>query len=104
MGRRGPKPQPTALKIERGNPGKRALPVDEPQLSEFPRAVPSGMKGLARREWLRLVDELADKGVLKVGDLRVFERYCRLVAAEAAALDLIEHVGLEQALAEKHDR
>ena len=27
---RGPKPTPTALKIVRGNPGKRALPKDEP--------------------------------------------------------------------------
>jgi P27 family predicted phage terminase small subunit len=104
MGRRGPKPQPTALKVERGNPGKRALPVDEPKLSGFPREVPKGMTGLAREEWLRLVDELADKGVLTIGDLRPFARYCRLVAAEAAAEALIEKTGLEQSLAEKHDR
>lgn len=104
MGRRGPKPQPTALKLARGNPGKRALPIDEPKLGSFPRDVPKGMTGVARQEWLRLVNELADKGVLTVGDLRVFERYCRLVAAETAAVALIEKVGLETALAEKHDR
>lgn len=27
---RGPKPTPTALKVIRGNPGKRALPENEP--------------------------------------------------------------------------
>src|SRR5690348_14767456 len=104
MGRRGPKPQPTQLKIERGNPGKRALPADEPALGAFPREVPKGMTGIAREEWLRLVDELAGKGVLTIGDLRVFERYCRLVAAESAAFALIDKMTLEKALEEKHDR
>ena len=31
MGLRGPKPQPTRLRLLRGNPGKRPLPKDEPQ-------------------------------------------------------------------------
>lgn len=104
MGRRGPKPQPTALKVERGNPGKRALPKDEPALSAGPRAVPEGMTGRAREEWLRLVDELTDKGVLTVGDLRCFEQYCYLVADVEAARALIEKTGLEDALAQKYDR
>lgn len=30
MGKRGPKPQPTAVKQLRGNPGKRPLPENEP--------------------------------------------------------------------------
>ena len=37
MARRGPKPTPTALKLLRGNPGKRPINVDEPQ----PRPVES---------------------------------------------------------------
>lgn len=79
MGRRGPQPQPTALKIERGNPGQRPLNQDEPQLAPASRAVPDGLDGRAKEEWLRLVDELTDKGVLTVGDMSAFEEYCRLV-------------------------
>lgn len=104
MGRRGPKPQPTALKVERGNPGKRALPADEPVLQAGPREVPKGMTGRAREEWLRLVDELTDKGVLTIGDLRCFEQYCYLVADVEKARALVEKTGLEDALALKYDR
>ena len=31
MGKRGPRPRPTALKLARGNPGKRRLNTDEPK-------------------------------------------------------------------------
>lgn len=79
MGRRGPQPQPTELKLERGNPGRRPLNQDEPQLAQGSRAVPEGLEGRAREEWLRLVDELTDKGVLTIADMSAFEEYCRLV-------------------------
>ena len=102
MGRRGPKPQPTALKIERGNPGKRALPADEPILPAGPRGVPKGMTGRARAEWLRLVDELTDKGVLTVGDLKCFEEYCYLVGDIAELRALMDRVGLEESIANRY--
>jgi P27 family predicted phage terminase small subunit len=102
MGRRGPKPQPTALKLARGNPGKRALPPDEPALSAGPCDVPEGMDGRARDEWHRLVGELTDKGVLTVGDLKCFEEYCYLVAEIAEMRALMKKVGLEKSIDERY--
>lgn len=96
MGARGPKPQPTVLKIARGNPGRRPLNDAEPQL-ESPavasRKVPAGLDGRAKREWERLADELISKGVLTIGDLHAFEQYCRLVGEVDAYEKLIKRVG-----------
>lgn len=97
MGRRGPKPQPTALKIERGNPGQRPLNHDEPVLAAPQTTLPDGMTGRAKDEWLRLVDELTNKGVLTVGDMHGFEQYCTLVGEIDKYEKLIRKAGLEQA-------
>jgi P27 family predicted phage terminase small subunit len=99
---RGRKPIPTAFKLDRGNPGRRPLPPDEPKLLSGSRAVPAGMTGRAREEWLRLVDELTDKGVLTVGDLKCFEEYCYLVAEIAEMRALIKKTGLEDSIANRY--
>jgi P27 family predicted phage terminase small subunit len=97
MGRRGPQPQPTALKLERGNPGHRPLNQDEPQLAAPASKVPVGLKGRAKAEWSRLVDELISKGVLTVGDMHAFEEYCTLVGEVDSYEKLIRKVGRETA-------
>ena len=54
MGLRGPKPQSTALKVLRGNPGKRPLNKAEPvAMPGFP-SMPSWLDREARSEWRRL--------------------------------------------------
>lgn len=96
MGRRGPQPQPTALKLERGNPGRRPLNLDEPQLeapSVASRKPPASLTGRAKKEWVRLADELISKGLLTVGDLTTFEQYCRLVGDVDAYEMLIKRTG-----------
>lgn len=98
MGRRGPKPQPTALKLERGNPGQRKLNEDEPQLGAPPLiAAPARLTGRAKVEWERLVVELVTKGVLTVGDIHTFEQYCYLVGEVEEYDDLIKKEGREEA-------
>jgi P27 family predicted phage terminase small subunit len=97
MGRRGPKPQPSVLQIVRGNPGRRPPNTAEPELAPAKRDVPAGLKGSAKKEWLRLIDELTTKGVLTVGDLRSFEQYCRIVGEVDAYEKLIARVGREAA-------
>lgn len=97
MGRRGPKTTPTALKIERGNPGKRALNQDEPDIAPAPMEPPAHLKGRALKEWKRLGPELVEKGVLTIGDLAVFETYCQLVADVDAYERLVRKVGKARA-------
>lgn len=94
MGRRGPPAQPTVLKIERGNPGKRALNHDEPELTRASSTKPpASLKGRARKEWVQLADELIEKGVLTVADLTAFETYCQLVGECDTYERLIRRVG-----------
>jgi P27 family predicted phage terminase small subunit len=97
MGRRGFQPQPTALKLARGNPHQHKLNDAEPELAVATRAAPSGLKGRARKEWDRLADELISKGVLTVGDMHFFEEYCTLVGEVDTYEKLIRRVGRENA-------
>lgn len=97
MGRRGPQPQPTALKLERGNPGQRKLNDEEPELEAPLADAPPRLKGRAKQEWERLVKELITKGVLTVGDIHAFEQYCTLVGEVEEYEKLIRRVGREEA-------
>jgi P27 family predicted phage terminase small subunit len=97
MGRRGPQPQPTVLKLARGNPGKRPLNDAEPELAAATTTAPKGLKGRAKSEWNRLADELVTKGVLTIGDMHAFEEYCRLVGEVDAYEKYIAKVGRAEA-------
>ncbi|MDB4914060.1 MAG: hypothetical protein JWM95_1704 [Gemmatimonadetes bacterium] len=89
MGLRGPKPQPTALKLERGNPGHRPVNADEPDLpapTTAAKAPPRALAGLALAEWNAHVDILIERGVLTSADMYAFRQYCQLVG-EVDALE-----------------
>jgi P27 family predicted phage terminase small subunit len=73
---RGRKPEPTKLKIIKGNPGKRKLNRDEPQVSGVPEC-PKGLNKAARAEWDRVVPELARIGVLGRIDSSGIAAYCQ---------------------------
>lgn len=77
MGRRGPPPKPTKLKIAAGNPGKRPLNKHEPQpLSRAPR-MPTWLSKRAKAEWRRIVPELSQLGLLTRIDLAALTAYCQ---------------------------
>lgn len=77
MGRRGPAPQPTALKLARGNPGKRALPKNEPK-PEPPSRLdpPSWLTAEAKKKWRAMAPKLATAGLMTVADVDALARYC----------------------------
>ncbi len=80
MGRRGPPPKPTRLKILQGNPGKRRLNQREPNpemLSELPEP-PAHLSLDAQKEWQRAGAVLLHGGILSKADLPAFEVYCAL--------------------------
>ena len=74
---RGRKPTPTHLKLVKGNPGKRALPTNEPiPAREFPDP-PAYLCDEAKVEWGRISSELFRMGLLTGIDRAALAAYCQ---------------------------
>lgn len=90
MGKRGPAPKPTGLKVLNGNPGKRPINESEPQPTkpvEAPKP-PSFLSTYAKKEWKRIVPVLMKVNLLTEADYSALAAYCqcydRWVSAEKA--------------------
>jgi P27 family predicted phage terminase small subunit len=70
------KPQPTALKILRGNPGKRKLPAAEPKPPADGIEPPDYLDELARRKWDAMLPLLQAVKVMTRADVEALARYC----------------------------
>lgn len=93
---RGPAPQPTALKLLRGNPGRRRL-NDAEATPEVPLAVPAppvALKGEASAEWRRRAPQLLRLGLMTEVDLPAFESYCRAWGRYVDAETKVEATGV----------
>lgn len=75
----GPRPQPKALKLLRGNPSRRPLPAEPVALPGEPDK-PEGLSAAARRVWEDLAPVLLHMGTLTKGDARTFATMCELQA------------------------
>jgi P27 family predicted phage terminase small subunit len=73
----GPPPKPTALKKLQGNPGHRLLPQNEPQPELGIPTRPEWLLTEAKREWNRVVPELARLGLLAKVDRALIAAYCQ---------------------------
>jgi P27 family predicted phage terminase small subunit len=94
MGHRGPPPQPTALKLLRGNPGKRALNKREPKPSiELPHC-PDYLDEGARREWDRLAPILVRMKVLTEADYIALASLCQAYSTMAKAQTQLNKTGI----------
>ncbi len=92
MGRRGPPPKPTVLKLLTGNPGKRRIRRNEPKPAKArkgSRRCPAWLPPEGKREWKRVVPELERLGLLTKVDDASLEGYC---LAYARALEAGKHV------------
>lgn len=88
---RGRKPTPTALKIMRGNPGKRALPKDEPTPPSGATA-PDWLSPLAAEHWPTIARQLEDAHVLTVIDAPALALYCEAFARwKQASAHVLQH-------------
>lgn len=90
---RGRKPKATVLKMLRGNPGKRAINVDEPQPGELSTACPGELTDdIARQEWTRTIVPAITIGHITASD-RVFAiAHCDLWATwRSQVMDAAKH-------------
>lgn len=63
-----PKPTPTALRLIKGNPGKRALNKSEPQPKKGAPKCPAHLDTKAKTAWKKLCERLDEMGVLTLAD------------------------------------
>lgn len=96
MAKPGPAPKPTALRVAEGNPGKRALPVNEPQpepLVEIPKP-PSFLMDLAKKHWKEQAEILQRAGLLTEVDLDAFAAMCNSYATWVDAQRQLKKTGM----------
>jgi P27 family predicted phage terminase small subunit len=76
MGRRGPRPIPTQLKILRGNPGKQRLNEAEPAPPADGITMPGHLGEVASARWAELLPMLQATRVMTRADVEALARYC----------------------------
>lgn len=79
MGRRGPAPKPTVLKLAAGNPGGRPLNRREPIPPPGEPDIPAFGDARATLVWQQLVPRLVRIGLARSIDGHALERYCVLL-------------------------
>ena len=91
MGKRGPKPTPTAVLEKRGSwrAGDRDGEPEPGGLLEAPDP-PKSLKGRARDLWLESAPGMVGIGTLTADDLPAFERYCRAHALWMRKVDEVD--------------
>jgi len=67
----GTKPTPTALKLIKGNPGKRTINRDEPKPESKAPPMPAVLDSVGQEHWNYLVSELEKMGTLASSDMGV---------------------------------
>ena len=94
MGERGPAPKPTALKVLEGNPGKRALPKNEPKPDASAPDMPQWLPEDAKAEWQRVAPELSRIGLLARIDGSALAAYCEAYSRWKQAVEMMASEGV----------
>jgi P27 family predicted phage terminase small subunit len=85
--------KPTALKELEGNPGKKALPKNEPRPDPGMPEMPKGLSRDAKEEWRRVGPTLNRLGLFSHIDRTNFTEYCELVSDVKALRKIIKKEG-----------
>jgi len=78
MGKRGPRPEPTIIKMAKGNPGKRRLNKSEPKPPSDDIQPPDWVTGKSLEKWQEVVPKLVGMGVMTNADIDTIARYCTM--------------------------
>jgi P27 family predicted phage terminase small subunit len=89
MGSRGPRSQPTSLRILRGNPGHRPLNEGEPQSPADAIEPPSYLQGASLEKWHEVVKKLEDMSLMTNADVDTIARYCVMFERYQKYLDQV---------------
>lgn len=95
MGRRGPSPTPTALKLLRGE-RKDRINNDEPKPREGLPTCPAGVSQEVREIWDYTLAEVAAMGVVSPADRDLLLAYCEAVALHRQVSAIIAEKGLAE--------
>lgn len=94
MGRRGPAPKPTNIRLLHGEKRPSRINNAEP----VPRIVPPGKPGwlsaAASEEWDRVLPDLVTMGTAREADAMALAAYCEAVARLKTATELVSKAGL----------
>lgn len=98
MGRRGPAPKPTALKLIAGNPGHREISGDEPLPPAGAPDAPTFVDDRALQVWNALVPRIARVGLARTIDGGALERYCVMFVQWRDCQEFVRKNGAEYAV------
>ncbi|MGD0020119.1 MAG: phage terminase small subunit P27 family [Candidatus Limnocylindrales bacterium] len=93
MGRRGPAPTPTKVKMLRGETRPSRLNLREPMPSPDVPKMPADMDDAAKVVWRRVLREMHHTGVIRAADADVLRCYCEAVSRYAQAARLYAQSG-----------
>ena len=94
MGRRGPAPEPTDLRILRGNRGRRRIIGQEPApLQKLPKEAPDFLDENAKAEYSRILPDLEAAGLGTRLDLAAVATYCCAFARYTQAEKALAEAG-----------
>ena len=94
MGRRGPPPKPTHLKLIAGNPGKKPLNTREPKPPTGVPRCPPWISPEGRQAWNRVADRLKKMRLLTLADGEPLITYAATYARWRECEEFIEKHGL----------
>jgi P27 family predicted phage terminase small subunit len=93
MGRRGPTPTPTKVKMLRGETRPSRLNLREPMPSADVPKIPADMDAEAKVVWRRVLRDMRHTGVIRAADADVLRCYCEAVSRYAQAARLYAQSG-----------
>jgi P27 family predicted phage terminase small subunit len=94
VGRRGPAPTPTNLRVLRGERRPSRVSPAEPKPRQLPPEPPGWLSAAAREEWDRIVPDLTAMHTVTAVDATGLGAYCEAVARLRVASELVARSGL----------
>jgi P27 family predicted phage terminase small subunit len=94
MGRRGPAPKPTAIRILEGNPAHRPLPANEVKPTMLMPDCPDWLPEGAKLEWEKIAPILHRLGLLTEVDQMALAAYCTALSTWRQAQKVLDTKGL----------